>query len=383
MNLERWKKIGTTQLYQLSLGVMVFFYGLRQIHVFSDNQFIKYCNMVVQLIACFFLIYIILKWSCTLNVKWIKYILIVIGIILIGLAHSHSIGWLRYFLLILAARNIRYKEILKTLASVFLFVFLFSSILYFLGVSDAGIARKNAVGIGFIHPNIAALLVTTLLFLWIGLKNKINNKIFLAIGAVALLIGMVLKTQVAIICLILFPVIYFIIKNGCAKEVKIIKFLVQSAQLIVFSITLLLVKIYPLNIYNSFRNRIDQLFSYRIYMNYNNVMKFGISMWGQDVQIYNVNEYAYNYFGGFLSNQKYNTVDNSYIIGLITIGIVPMLLMFICYIAVIRKAWNHKNYFIMTVLVLFSAYAFIENGCNEAFYVFPYFYLLASDDMKI
>lgn len=380
IEFSNWRKVGTTQLYQLALGTMAFFYGLKQIYIFSSSSLIEICNDVVQLVAYFILIYLILHRS--FKSKWMKYAFMAIVVIFIGMEQSNSTSWLRYFLLIIAARDISYKKIMRTLASVYMCVFALSCILYMFGISDSGIARRAAISLGFSHPNGASLMLIVIIFLFLCSKNSITYQRVLIVYGMAALIGTVLKTRVAVVCLLISPILYVIIKHGCENNKKIIKFFSCGSQLIVFLISVLLVVLYPLRIYDPFRSALDILFMYRPYLNFNNIMRYGVSLWGQNVTLYNTNEYVYNYYGGFVTNQKFNTVDNAYIAGLITIGIIPMIMLFICFIAVTNKAWVNKNYTILTISVCFSMYAFIESACNEAFYMFPYFYLLAFDDIN-
>ena len=102
------------------------------------------------------------------------------------------------------------------------------------------------------------------------------------------------------------------------------------------AISVLLVVIYPMKIYNPLRTPVDEILSYRPYLNFNNIMEYGISIWGRKIDIFNTSEYAYNHYLGFLSNVKYNTVDNAYILGLIT-GIIPLLIKMLCFILVQKK----------------------------------------------
>lgn len=367
-----------TQLYSLALGLMVSFYGIKNIYFFSDIPIVEFLNDAVQIVAYFILAVIIFKDG--VKRKWMKYILPVGMVLVIQFMRTFGTGGIRLFLLILAARNIKITQIMKTYLFSYFMIIVLSGILYITGISNPETFRRNGISIGFNHPNVAALIVTTVLLLWIGARGKVDKYSIGVIGIVALFVFSILKTRVATTLILCFPFIYEFIRYGVRKKIKGIKLLVHGMLLIICSVSVILVIVYPLHVYDYFRIPIDELFNYRPLLNYNNVMKFGISIWSRKVDIFNAEEYAYNYYLGMVSNQKYNTVDNAYIMGLIGSGIVSMLITCTCYSAIIKKAWKNKNYLIMAISVVYAMYAFIENASLEVFYFFTFLYLLAEDD---
>lgn len=366
-------------LFSITLYIMVFFYGIKQIELFSNNIIVNFLNQGVQAVGMFLLLYII--FNKKVNLKLFYKIIFCVIILLIGIFASGGIGWLRYFLLIIAARNRKFSEIIKTIFYAFMSVMLISVALYLLRMSGNKVYRRNGISLGFIHPNIAALIVITIIFLYIANKNVMKtNQVFLVL--ISAVFGFfVLKTRVTVIILLMFPIIYKIIVNSVKRKNKVVEGILCIFQLVMCVISYLMTVIYPLPIYDKFRTTIDMALSYRPYLNFNNISKYGVSLFGSNVTIYNNTDYAFNYFKSMVSNQKFNTVDNAYIMQLITVGIVPMILMFLCFFMVMKKAWKNKNYTVLAISVCFSIYGLIENGCNEAYYFFTFFYLLAIDDI--
>lgn len=369
----------STYMVLFALGIMALFYGLKQIYVLSSSTTIETLNDFIQIISYILLALVIINKP--LRSKWLIYIVIAGTIILLGFGRSRSTGIIRLFLLLLATRGMSYRKVLKTLLWIYSSVLFLSFIFFITGVSNPSI--EEGMSIGFTHPNIAALMISTIMFLWLCLKKEVDFKTMVAYLFVALLIFIFLKTRVAAVCLALFPAIHKIIQIGCKKEKKIVKWLTCYSQVIMCAISILMVMVYPMPVYNPYRSVIDYVFAYRPYLNFNNIMKYGVSLWGQNVNIYNTSEYVFNYFTGYLSDQKYNTVDNAYVLGLIITGVIPMLFTIICFILVQKKAWSNKNTLILSVGVIFALYAFIENGANEALFVFPYYYLVTVDDTRI
>ena len=379
--MEGIKTNKKVSIFSIILYMMVFFYGIKQIELFNNNIIVNYLNQGVQAVGMFLLLYIIV--SKKVSMKLFYRIIFCVIILMIGIFASQGFGWLRYFLLIVAARNRKFSEIIKTIFYAFMSVMGISVVLYLLRMSGNKIYRRNGISLGFIHPNIAALIIITIIFLYIAKKNVMKtNQVFLVLIS-AVLGFFVLKTRVTVIILLLVPIIYKVIVNSIKRKNQFVEKFLCIFQLLMCGISYLMTIIYPLPIYNKFRTPIDMALSYRPYLNFNNISKYGVSLFGNNVTIYNNTDYAFNYFKSMVSNQKFNTVDNAYIMQLITVGVVPMLLMFICFFMVMKKAWRNKNYTVLTISVCFSIYGLIENGCNEAYYFFTFFYLLAIDDVAL
>ncbi|QLK32462.1 hypothetical protein [Lactobacillus crispatus] len=368
------------KIYELSLFSLCFTYCLSTIYIFDNNNLVNILNIAIQAVSYPILIILIL------NSKYSQkefFLIFIVGILLVNeFFHNYSTNWLRYFLLFLASQKIPFTKILKTLLSAFVSIFILGIFLYILGISNAGIARREAVTFGFTQPNILAMIIITInLIIFILYREYKIFDFLLALGSI-IFISLFLKTQTAAIVLILFPLIYIFVKREIRLNNRFALLVIEGSQILILLITCLLLFLYPKTIYDPFRTKIDTLFSYRPYLNYNNVMQYGFSLFGRQINIFNTSDYAYNYFGGFLSNQRYNTVDNSYIIQLISIGIITIIPVYIFYIKMIKKAIKNHRYAVITVAILCCFYAFIENNYNEAYYFFPFFYLMSIDDLS-
>lgn len=365
-------------LYSFCLFVLTFTYALSSIYIFSQNDVVHNINIFVQFLIYPILLFLITK--CKYSLKQIIIILLVGIILTLEFCHNHSTNWLRYLLLFTASKNTNFTKIVKTLLLAFSSVFLLSLFLYIFGISNAGIGRREAVSLGFSQPNIATMFIVTIFFLILALQTELTTQWIFLLFVVAAFVGLILKTQTAVIIFITFPIVYIWVKTGVKKNRLISKNLMKGSQLIAFTITCILLYVYPKPYYTPFRTIVDQIFTYRPYLNYNNVMKYGITLFGQNVNITDTVNYAYNYFGGFISNQRYNTVDSSYVTQVIGIGIITIIPMFIFYIKMVEKAIVKQRYMIITIAIMCSWYAFVENNYNEAYYFFPFFYLMSIDN---
>lgn len=374
-------KIKLSGIFQIALFIMCSIYLTGNIYFFSNNKIFSEISNFLLFISYILLMCVIINNFKNVKLKWIKYLIIALFVALISIDKARSTGVLKYFLLILASKNVRYTKIIRTLLLSYVSITFFSLLLFILGISAPMQTSKNAISLGFVHPNVTSLILVVMYFLICSINNSINLQNYLLLLLLFFEIFFIQKSKVAAVILVIYPIVFWCIKkNGIKNNVKC-KYMAEFSQLFVFLIVVLLFILYPLSIYDKFRDTIDSFLSYRPYLNFNNLMHYGVSLWGRKVEIYNTSDYAYNYYLGYASNIKFNTVDCAYVIGLISIGIIPMIIMFILYINVIRKAWNNSNYIVITVSIMFALYGFIENGTNDLFCFFTLFYLLANDDM--
>lgn len=366
-----------TVIYNICLFLLCFNYSLSAIYIFSNNSIIDGLNLTVQLMI--YPVLLVLIIDANYSFKELLIILLVGIILLLEFYFNKSTSWIRYFLLILASRKVKFNDILRTLLASFLFILVIGFSLYVFGISNAGIGRRGATSLGFIQPNILSMIIITIIFLILCLQKSLDKNSLLLILVGIIFTSIFTKTQTAVLVLIGLPFIYLWVKRSVNKDKKISKFVMESSQIIVLIFTCLLLYLYPRPSFTPFRNRIDEFFTYRPYLNYNNFMRYGISLFGQKINFMDTSNYAYNYLTGLLSNQRYNTVDNAYVTQLLTIGIVTIIPIYIFYIKTIKKAINNKRYMLITIAILCSCYAFLENNYNEAYYFFPYFYLMSID----
>ena len=374
-DIEPNPKIGL--IYNLCLFLLCFTYSLSTIYFFSTNTTVNIINLAAQLIS--YPILVMLTIDAGYSVKEYIIIFLVITIFLLEFYFNRSTSWLRYLLLILASRKVKFDDILRTLLISFSTIFLIGFFLYLMGISDAGIGRRNGISFGFIEPNTVSMIIITIIFLILCLQKRLKVSSLVMILVTIIFVNIFTKTQTAALVLILLPFLYLWVKRGIDKDKSFSKFIMKAFQILVMIFTCLLLYLYPQAIFNPFRNIVDGFFSYRPYLNYNNFVKYGLSLFGQKIDFFDTANLAYNYLTGSLSNQRYNTVDSAYVTQLLTIGIITIIPIYMAYIQLIKKAIKNKRYMLITVAILCSCYAFLENNYNEAYYFFPYFYLLSAD----
>ena len=88
------------------------------------------------------------------------------GLLLIGYISSGQASYFKGFLLIIAASNVPYKRILSICRKTTLVIIALSILLWIMGISDTGVGRRDAISIGFTHPNVAAQMIMLVCLLW-------------------------------------------------------------------------------------------------------------------------------------------------------------------------------------------------------------------------
>ncbi len=379
MLFDRKQTYHFTSVYGICLFLLSFTYGLSTIYIFSDNNVVHTLNIAIQCLIYPILIIIIFRTKYTLREIYLS--ISVVIIFTVTMYYTHSTSSFRYLLLFLASKNTKFTTILKSLLFSFSLILFLGLSLYIFRISNAGIGRRGAVALGFIQPNITSMIIITIFLLYLTLKNKLKISYVIWGLLLVLFIAIVLKSRTSIIMLILLPFIYSFVKKSINKNKTMSKYLMEYFQIVMLITTCAFLYFYPQSYFNPFRNWLDNFFSYRLYLNYNNVMQYGISLLGRRIDVFDTTNYAYNYFTGFMSNIKYNTVDCAYIMQLINGGIISMIPMYLYYIAMVKKAIRKKKYMVITISIICCLYAFLENNYNEAYYFFPYFYLMSIDNL--
>lgn len=118
--------------------------SLIKIYVLSQNSAFLNLEDKMQ-----YLIYVVLLFIILYKKYYLREFLItlVIGsLLLIGYLKSHMSGFLEGFLLLLASKDIDINKIFKTIRYSISISIILASILYALGISNSGIARRGYSG---------------------------------------------------------------------------------------------------------------------------------------------------------------------------------------------------------------------------------------------
>lgn len=320
------------------------------------------------------LIYIIVQKKYSL--KELMTFLVVGILLLIGYVVSGQAAYFKGFLLIIASKNIPYRKILNVCRKALTFV-LVGDFFFFVGISNAGISRRGASGLGFGHPNVTAQLIMIIILLWASEKaGKLKLIHYIGIELGGLITFLLTDSKTSTIVILLIPLVMVFSEKIMSRTwySKVPKFLMTYSQLLVTLFTYLSARFLETS---NMLKTLDLVFTNRLFLNYYVLNKFGLKLFGQNVTLSDNSGTIYNNIHGWYNWSV--TCDCSYMVTLLVMGLIPTVIILIGYILLMKKAIKRHNYMIMSVALLLAIYSFCESQMLEVYSSFVYFYLIADD----
>ena len=370
-----------TKLIYIILFLLVFMNKLTTIYVFSQMEFLGTAIEFVQVPMYGGLIYIIAQKKYSL--KELMTFLVVGILLLIGYVVSGQAAYFKGFLLIIASKNIPYRKILNVCRKALTFVLGLGIFLFLIGISNSGISRRGASGLGFGHPNVTAQLIMIIILLWTSEKaGKLKPIHYIGIELGGLITFLLTDSKTSTIVILLIPLVMVFSEKIMSRTwySKVPKFLMTYSQLLVILFTYLSARFLETS---NMLKTLDLFFTNRLFLNYYVLNKFGIKLFGQNVTLRDNSGTIYNNIHGWYNWSV--TCDSSYMVTLLVMGLIPTVIILIGYILLMKKAIKRHNYMIMSVALLLAIYSFCESQMLEVYSSFVYFYLIADivlDDSK-
>ena len=364
-----------TKLIYIILFLLVFMNKLTTIYVFSQMEFLGTAIEFVQVPMYGGLIYIIAQKKYSL--KELMTFLVVGILLLIGYVVSGQAAYFKGFLLIIASKNIPYRKILNVCRKALTFVLGLGIFLFLIGISNSGISRRGASGLGFGHPNVTAQLIMIIILLRTSEKaGKLKPIHYIGIELGGLITFLLTDSKTSTIVILLIPLVMVFSEKIMSRTwySKVPKFLMTYSQLLVILFTYLSARFLETS---NMLKTLDLFFTNRLFLNYYVLNKFGIKLFGQNVTLRDNSGTIYNNIHGWYNWSV--TCDCSYMVTLLVMGLIPTVIILIGYILLMKKAIKRHNYMIMSVALLLAIYSFCESQMLEVYSSFVYFYLIADD----
>ncbi len=373
----KYKRLKDVKLLYVILFILVFSSRITTIYFFSKiNVFGEVVN-IMQIFMYGGLIYIVAKKKYSL--KELFLFSIVGGVLLLGYIVSGQAAYFRGFLLVIASKDVPYRKILNVCRKAMTIVFEIGVVLYLAGISDAGISRRGASGLGFGHPNVAAQLMMIIILLWAAEKAgtmKSIHYIGIELGGALTFLLTGSRTSTIVICLTPFIMCYGEKVMQYAQRGKIFKTLMTYSQLIIMMFTYFAVIFIERS---SLLMKLDLIFASRLFLNYYVFNRFGVKMFGQNVILQDNSGTVYNNIHGWYNWSV--TCDCSYMVTLLVMGLIPTIVVMIGYIMLMKKAIKRNNYMVVSLALLLAIYSFCESQMLEIYSSFVYFYLMTNDEV--
>ena len=308
-----------TKLIYIILFLLVFMNKLTTIYVFSQMEFLGTAIEFVQVPMYGGLIYIIAQKKYSL--KELMTFLVVGILLLIGYVVSGQAAYFKGFLLIIASKNIPYRKILNVCRKALTFVLGLGIFLFLIGISNSGISRRGASGLGFGHPNVTAQLIMIIILLWTSEKaGKLKPIHYIGIELGGLITFLLTDSKTSTIVILLIPLVMVFSEKIMSRTwySKVPKFLMTYSQLLVILFTYLSARFLETS---NMLKTLDLFFTNRLFLNYYVLNKFGIKLFGQNVTLRDNSGTIYNNIHGWYNWSV--TCDCSYMVTLLVMGLIP------------------------------------------------------------
>lgn len=372
--IQREKKVS---IQLLCFAMLFFFYMMKKTHVVANSE--QLCN-IIDLTEWVF--YILAFFCAMIRTKFTKKqfvgIVVVCMAFLVTYLASGFAELLKSALIIVAMKDVDFKQTVRMVRVVLIFSILLTFAMFFLGISDAGVQRRNATSLGYIQANAVGFVFMLLTFMCLILQGGCD--ILTGLGLFVLNLVAFLLSDGRSAMLISISAIF--LSQKCFLRILekyhwIVKLLAAAPVFCaIFSIGTAV--LYP---YSSFVQMLDPVFSSRIWMNYYCLSQNKITLFGQAVQLWDMVSLKYDpvrdaYF-------TFMTADNVYVSMILEMGMVSVALLLILYYRLIIRFAANKQYVPVVVLSLLSVYGIVEASVLSIYVCLPFLAYLSLPVIKL
>lgn len=358
-------------VFGFCLVLLSFFQFSSDIVLVSQNDIFEIVKNIVEILSYMLLLYVILQKKYTAK---FFYIIITVTIFLTyGRFKSGRSAFLFAWLLIVAGKGEDYSKLAKLVYKSMLLAVIIS-IVYFvctINYQEFQYQLTDGFQLGFGQKNQAALYLSSLFLLKKSYKNTKKSVGYDLLYSIV--VFMVTKSKTALIVLLLYPLLNASYEHFISKNKGGIKNITKLIVPIFFILNLLFAKLFLTSRIAQF---VDKLITNRIFLNWFILTKNRLTLWGQDIQL------SYTGIHNPVRDTWNNTttIDNTYILMLLVIGIIPTIIYVIGYWKVIDKAWKEKNIKVVVIAVIIALYGWSEVKMCSIFFNFVYLYISCNTD---
>lgn len=351
-------------------------YLLKRIYVFGNNQWLV---GVFDLLEWPVYIFVFLYENSKIKYR-MKDIWVILGVGVVFFMAYCTTGYaelLKALLLIITLRRTNYKELFEVMYRILIVSVVFTVLLYLLGISDAGIMRREATAIGYSNPSTVGYVLMNIALLAIAARGGITVHQKIVLGIVNFVGFLLTDCRTGFI----LTLAALLLDNKriylFMKRFRPVCILLMSLPVILLSITVLTAKLYENNV---LVQSLDPLFSGRISLNWYNLTMKGVTLLGQRVEYHGIiDEEIYNPITNTWAH--YMTIDNSYVSLLVEFGILATIVVLIAYFMLIKKLYKYGMMNIVLIMSLLCLHGMMESSTFSIYVSFP-FILLFNEGME-
>ena len=209
INRVKRKKYG----YIFFLGYFMFLF-FQIFFVYSEIKYIKYIDTLKELFELtIYILFIIKIIKSKYTIKQIFIILFIGSMFSISAYFSRNTLLIKHMIVILAAKDIKFREIVKfdlIIKTIFIILVIVMSLLGFL--NNYALLRKGSdiyrLSMGFQHPNTLAALAMSICYEWIYLRyEKLRSLDYLVVISIMLLTSNISDSRTSMYSLVILLII--------------------------------------------------------------------------------------------------------------------------------------------------------------------------------
>ena len=277
---------------------------------------------------------------------------------------------LKAVLLIVIMSQENYAKIINYTYYLYIFSIVLTISLYILGLSDAGVQRREATSLGYIQAN-AVGFICMMITIYAFQKSPIKTKVAKIGLIVVSIIGFILSDS-RTGCLLAVLVVLFSNMRvySWIHQHKIIQWLLALFPCFCFAFSIGTARTYTTSIISQL---LDTLFTSRIWMNYYLLKTYGFSLFGQNISV-GLTELIENPVTHAWSS--YMTIDCAYIGIPISLGVVTAVVICILYFFLVKKLVKNQAYATIIATTAILLYGITESSIVSIYVFFPFLLLL-------
>ncbi len=365
--------IETISLPVFCFGILYFIYLLKRIYIVANNPIVlNVLDSVEWPIYIFIFLNAVIK--ARYKIRDLILIFVVGCVFLLGFASTGYAELLKAMMIIVALKNVDYHKLFEVMYRILVFSIVLTVLLYFLGLSNAGVQRRGGIALGYAQVNSVGYVLMVLTLLTIVRKEKVDswNKVILALLN---LVGFIIadsRTGFYLACAALLfsnNRIYAFIKRK-----RLVQNILTAVPVILMIATILTAVLYQSS---ALVQGLDLVFSARITMNSYILTNTGITLLGRPFEYHG--EAIYNSVTQRWSH--YLTIDNAYMSLIIEFGLIATIVVGIVYFKLMKKLFKYGAINIAFVMTIISLYGLTESSIISVYVAFP-FLLLLNDRLR-
>ncbi len=355
----------------LSITIFVFAFVsfMGKLSLMSDSRFYEIASSFITMMVYITIFFILLKKKMP-SIQVICFILLSC-LFLVGYFFCGMSALFQMCVWIFAMYKRDYKDIFKIIFGASIIVFIIGVILGLITL-NLSVAITNGFYLGFGHKNQLGFYIAYLFILYNCFTRKTDCPKFIESFIYSLFILFFTQSRTATISVLAF---YLLVKifdkrmkkvhfNGKLLAVLLVPFLIAFTYITAINFTT-----------SGFVQLLNRFFNNRIFLNWYAFDNNKISLLGQNIQMHNHIDYNEIIQQGNINT----TIDGTYTIILLVMGLIPTILYILIYIFLILKEYRNQNNVILAATITLAIYAFMETGFTNILLNFPLFYLTAYD----